>query len=258
MINKMMLGLMMPSFKVIERVRAQSYWRQCQRVYRFQPIYRTNGKLLGIELLTKVFHPAEPQKFVCPEHYFSTIAIGKRIQIVQEQLDLLQQSQTLFVDHSLLASINVDGQVLEALQVDGPLKQQINNMSYVRFELVESAEHALSTPLSKIEQADRLWLDDFGQGIANFSSFTTWHYEYIKIARDLFILLRQSEEGCRLFYTLVTLMNRYSKGVIIEGVETEQEWSMVCNSDALAAQGYYLSRPQTFDLLDQMPIHFKG
>lgn len=256
MITKMMLGLMMPSFAVIERVRAQSYWRQCQRVYRFQPIYRTTGKLLGIELLTGVFHPSEPHKFVSPEHYFVAIAIGKRVQIVQEQLALLQQWQTLFIDNSLLASINVDGQVLEALQTDGALKRQINNMPYVRFELVESAENALSIPLSQIEQADRLWLDDFGQGIANFSSFTTWHYEYIKIARDLFILLRQSEEGSRLFFTLVTLMNRYSKGVIIEGVETEQEWSMVRNSDALAAQGYYLSRPKTFDFLDQLPIYF--
>ncbi len=256
MITKMMLGLMMPTFSVIERVRAQSYWRQCQRVYRFQPIYRTSGKLLGIELLTGIFHPSAPQKFVSPEEYFVAVAIGKRVQIVQEQLDLLQQWQQLFVEHGLLASINVDGQVLEALQSDSALKRQINTMPYVRFELVESAEHALSIPLSKIEQSDRLWLDDFGQGIANFSSFTTWHYEYIKIARDLFILLRQSEEGSRLFFTLVTLMNRYSKGVIIEGVETAQEWAMVRESDALAAQGYYLSRPKTFDQLDQLPIHF--
>lgn len=76
--------------------------------------------------------------------------------------------------------------------------------------------------------------------------------------RDLFILLGQSEEGSRLFYTLVTLMNRYSKGVIIEGVETASEWAMVCNSDALAAQGYYLARPTMFDNLDNLPIHFKG
>ncbi|MGK9617058.1 cyclic-guanylate-specific phosphodiesterase, partial [Salmonella enterica subsp. enterica] len=65
-------------------------------------------------------------------------------------------------------------------------------------------------------------------------------------------------EGSRLFYTLVTLMNRYSKGVIIEGVETAAEWAMVCKSDALAAQGYYLARPATFDGLDNLPIHFEG
>lgn len=170
----------------------------------------------------------------------------------------MQRWQRLFIDNGLLASINVDGQVLEMLQSESSLRAQISAMPYVRFELVESAENALSIPLSQIEQSDRLWLDDFGQGIANFSSFTTWHYEYIKIARDLFILLCQSEEGSRLFYTLVTLMNRYSKGVIIEGVETAAEWAMVCKSDALAAQGYYLARPATFDGLDNLPIHFEG
>jgi len=46
-------------------------------------------------------------------------------------------------------------------------------------------------------------------------------------------------------------------GVIIEGVETAAEWAMVRQSDALAAQGYYLARPATFDGLDNLPIHFE-
>ncbi|MDR3431184.1 MAG: cyclic-guanylate-specific phosphodiesterase [Rouxiella aceris] len=256
MITKMMLGLFTPSFSALERVKAQSYWRQCQRIYRFQPIYRTNGQLMGIELLSGIFHPAEPKKFVSPELYFAAVSLNRRLLIVEEQIDLLRKWQPMFEQHNLLVSINVDGQVLELLQTHKNLKKKINQMPYLRFELVETAENALSIPLSQIEHSDRLWLDDFGEGIANFSSFTSWNYEYIKIARDLFILLRQSDEGVRLFYTLVTLMNRYSKGVIIEGVETEQEWAMVRNSDAMAAQGYYLSRPKTFDFLADIPIHF--
>ena len=115
MITKMMLGLITPSFTAIERVKAQSYWRQCQRVYRFQPIYRTTGKLLGIELLTGVFHPANPHKFISPEEYFVAIAVATRLQIVQEQLDLLQLWQHLFIHHELMDSIHVDAQVLQLM-----------------------------------------------------------------------------------------------------------------------------------------------
>ncbi len=53
-------------------------------------------------------------------------------------------------------------------------------------------------------------------------------------------------------------MDRYSKGVIVEGVETSQEWAMVQRSDAVAAQGYYLSRPASFDGLQALPMLFCG
>jgi len=38
-------------------------------------------------------------------------------------------------------------------------------------------------------------------------------------------------------------MNRYCQGVIVEGVETVEEWRDVQASPAFAAQGYFLSRP---------------
>ncbi|MCT6706664.1 hypothetical protein N4286_13680 [Staphylococcus aureus] len=53
-------------------------------------------------------------------------------------------------------------------------------------------------------------------------------------------------------------MGSYSKGVIVEGVETSQEWAMVQQSDAIAAHGYYLSRPTSFDRLQTLPMMFCG
>ena len=49
------------------------------------------------------------------------------------------------------------------------------------------------------------------------------------------------------------MMNQHSDGVIVEGVETEQEWRLVQRSGALAAQGYYLSRPACFETLHSVP-----
>ncbi len=75
-----------------------------------------------------------------------------------------------------------------------------------------------------------LWLDDFGTGMANFSALSEVRYDYIKIARELFVMLRQSPEGRTLFSQLLRLMNRYCRGVIVEGVETPEEWRDVQNS----------------------------
>ena len=48
-----------------------------------------------------------------------------------------------------------------------------------------------------------LWLDDFGTGMANFSALSEVRYDYIKVARDLFIMLRQTPEGRNLFTLLL-------------------------------------------------------
>ena len=50
----------------------------------------------------------------------------------------------------------------------------------------------------------------------------------------MFTLLKQSEEGVQLLGTLIKMMNQHSDGVIVEGVETEQEWRLVQRSGALA------------------------
>ncbi|CNH30758.1 EAL domain-containing protein [Yersinia aldovae] len=258
MMTNRVSSLLAPSFAAMDRSKGQNFWRQCQRQYTFQPIYRTSGVLLAIELLTAVFHPSSPDTRLSPEDYFNAISIRARLDVVLEQLKMVKQWHQIFVHHSVLVSINIDGQALMAMQDDIEAKRLIDAMPYIRFELLEHVDTSSDTPFARIAEADRLWLDDFGSGLANFTSFLSWRYEYIKVARDLFIVLQESEVGNQLFFTLITLMDRYSKGVIVEGVETSQEWAMVQRSDAAAAQGYYLSRPTSFDRLQALPMLFCG
>ena len=88
--------------------------------------------------------------------------------------------------------------------------------------------------------------------MANFSALNEMRYDYIKVARDLFIMLRKTPEGRKLFILLLELMNRYCEGVIVEGVETLEEWREVQQSPAHAAQGYFLSRPIPFAHLEEV------
>ncbi len=59
-------------------------------------------------------------------------------------------------------------------------------------------------------------------------------------------------EGRNLFILLLQLMNRYCRGVIVEGVETLEEWRDVQSSPAFAAQGYFLSRPVPLISLEEV------
>ena len=208
----------------IESLQERRFWLQCERAYTWQPIYQTCGRLMAVELLTVVTHPLNPSQRLPPDRYFTEITVSHRMEVVKEQIDLLAQKVDFFIEHGLLASVNIDGPTLIALPKD-------------------------STFASMCEFGP-LWLDDFGTGMANFSALSEVRYDYIKIARELFVMLRQSPEGRTLFSQLLHLMNRYCRGVIVEGVETPEEWRDVQNSPAFAAQGWFLSRPAPIETLN--------
>jgi c-di-GMP phosphodiesterase len=240
------------SIELEQQQETRLFWQQCQRFYTFQPIYQVSGHLLAIELLTAVTHPSAPEKRLSPEIYFDALDIPQRLDVVQEQLELLMQWSTLFSQRQLVASVNIDGPTLLAIQQHPQIRNLIAQLPWVRFELTEHHVLPQEEMIAQMPELGPLWLDDFGSGMANFSALTELRYDYIKLSRELFILLRSTDEGRTLFSMLLALINRYCNGVIVEGVETEEEWQQVRSSPALAAQGYFFSRPVPFSELENM------
>ncbi|MDZ7323952.1 cyclic-guanylate-specific phosphodiesterase [Kosakonia sacchari] len=227
----------------IESLQERRYWLQCERAYTYQPIYKTDGRLMAVEVLTIVTHPSQPETRIAPDRYFSEVAVRQRVDVVHEQVALLAEQKEFFLSNDVLASVNVDGPTLLAMRQDTDLMTLVNSLPWIRFELVEHIRLPQDSTFASISEIGPLWLDDFGTGMANFSALSEVRYDYIKVARDLFIMLRKTPEGQNLFTMLLQLMNRYCQGVIVEGVETLEEWRDVQDSPAYAAQGYFLSRP---------------
>lgn len=171
---------------------------------------------------------------------------------MKEQLQFLEQKADFFMRHDLLASVNVDGPTLIAMRQQPEVLKTIERLPWLRFELVEHIRLPKDSSFASMCEFGPLWLDDFGTGMANFSALSEVRYDYIKVARDLFVMLRQTPEGRNLFTLLLQLMNRYCRGVIVEGVETLEEWRDVQRSPAFAAQGYFLSRPVPLENLEQV------
>lgn len=163
---------------------------------------------------------------------------------------MLSSRAPFFTENNILASVNVDGPTLMAMRDMPKIRALTEALPWVRFELVEHISLPQDSTFASFCEFGPLWLDDFGTGMANFSALNEVRYDYIKVARDLFIMLRQSSEGRNLFTMLLQLMNHYCEGVIVEGVETLEEWQDVQQSPALAAQGYFLSRPVPFETLE--------
>ena len=170
---------------------------------------------------------------------------------MKEQIDLLAQKADFFVEHGLLASVNIDGPTLIALRQQPKILRQIEELPWLRFRT--GGTHPPAERFNLLPRCVNLarcgWMI-LVTGMANFSALSEVRYDYIKIARELFVMLRQSPEGRTLFSQLLHLMNRYCRGVIVEGVETPEEWRDVQNSPAFAAQGWFLSRPAPIETLN--------
>lgn len=251
MIKQVIQQLSIPDAS-IESLQERRFWLQCERAYTYQPIYQTSGRLMAVELLTVVTHPDNPTQRLAPDRYFAEVAVRHRIDVVEEQLALLEKNERFFRQHDLLASVNVDGPTLIAMRQQSDILKTIERLPWLRFELVEHIRLPKDSSFASMCEFGPLWLDDFGTGMANFSALSEVRYDYIKVARDLFVMLRQTPEGRNLFTLLLQLMNRYCRGVIVEGVETLEEWRDVQNSPAFAAQGYFLSRPVALDTLEEV------
>ena len=117
----------------IESLQERRFWLQCERAYTWQPIYQTCGRLMAVELLTVVTHPLNPSQRLPPDRYFTEITVSHRMEVVKEQIDLLAQKADFFIEHGLLASVNIDGPTLIALRQQPKILRQIERLPWLRF-----------------------------------------------------------------------------------------------------------------------------
>lgn len=75
-----------------------------------------------------VTHPLNPSQRLPPDRYFTEITVSHRMEVVKEQIDLLAQKADFFIEHGLLASVNIDGPTLIALRQQPKILRQIERL----------------------------------------------------------------------------------------------------------------------------------
>ncbi len=88
-------------------------------------------------------HPLNPSQRLPPDRSFTEITVSHRMEVVKEQIDLLAQKADFFVEHGLLASVNIDGPTLIAL-----LAADLSNMRAVNGRGAINGGHASLEPFA--------------------------------------------------------------------------------------------------------------
>jgi diguanylate cyclase (GGDEF)-like protein len=98
----------------------------------------------------------------------------------------------------------------------------------------------------------RLALDDFGSGYSSLSYLQKLPFDKLKIDRSFVTALDQSANGGVIIQAIVTLGRALGMGVVIEGVETEEQRVLLRLAGCNEMQGYLFAKPTSREGIDRL------
>jgi len=120
------------------------------------------------------------------------------------------------------------------------------DISKIAIEITEDAiEKDRETATKNVKRCKelgfRVYLDDLGSGYTSLANLCDYPIDVVKIDRDI-LLKTKEKRGKDLFTGIVALAHSLNIKVICEGVETEEQNTLVASSDCDFVQGWYYSK----------------
>jgi EAL domain-containing protein (putative c-di-GMP-specific phosphodiesterase class I) len=95
----------------------------------------------------------------------------------------------------------------------------------------------------------KLSLDDFGTGYSSLSYLKKYRFHKIKIDTSFIADVTRSREARAIIHALVGLAAELDMEIVAEGIETETQLGYVTGAHCTAAQGFFLGRPVSREVI---------
>ncbi len=227
----------------------------------YQPIVSLEtGRVEGFEALVRWQHPTQgmipPEEFIpLAEETGLIIPLGEWI-FKEACRQLSQWWKEMGRDSVPSISVNLSRKQLALADLPKTLAQIADDAgvdrSAIHLEITESA--IMSNP----EQATALlglikglgfkvYMDDFGTGHSSLASLHQFPIDVIKIDRSFIANLSRGREFAALVNAICTLARNLNFKVVAEGVETDEQLTLLQALDCQLAQGFHFSGPMPAD-----------
>lgn len=209
--------------------------------YVCEPIHKQDGSLLAVELLSR-FSAKSVDLPIDVENFINTLDVDGKTDLFQDQLRAVKVYRDWFIAHHVLLSINIDFDLASVIVTD--------ELPFLRLEIMETFSNlsdGMNNPLLR-DLAERypLWLDDLGSGGSTLNAVTANIFEYVKIDKHFFW-----QHNKHTFPILINNIKKYCLGVIVVGVENQDEFEQLKGSNIDAMQGYLFDQLSLDELVSQ-------
>lgn len=229
----------------------------------YQPIISLcDRQLIGFESLLRWHHPQwgiiSPSKFI-PIAEESGLILPLGEWVMRTACQQMQQWQANgVVDTNAMVSVNVSGRQFEKVDFIDKINQilQLTGLSgeNLCIEITENTlianNHDVIGCLHQLrQQGISRSVDDFGTGYSSLGRLHSFPINNLKIDRSFVSEVETRIDNQAIIRTIMGLANSLQLQVVVEGVETENQFQYLQNLGCHYGQGYWLGRP-----LDNMAI----
>lgn len=109
--------------------------------------------------------------------------------------------------------------------------------------LLDDVEKAGSAFREIKELGVRLCIDDFGTGYSSLSYLRNYPFDVLKIDRAFVQDAIRHVRGVSLLRAIIAMADSLDLEIVVEGVETEEQFGLLCELRCGFAQGYYFCAP---------------
>ena len=233
-------------------------------VIHYQPqVNGSTGELIGLEALARINSPTEG---LIPPYHFITLA---------EELDLISavdkaifrrvcQQYRRWKDDGI-ENVNISFNVSSAQLRDDHLvdkymayvhKYQVDpndlHLEITENIIIENEKNALDLLTSFRDQGIKIALDDFGTGFSSLQCIYLYPIDIIKIDRMFISDILSNKKNVVIIQAIMSLAKALDISVIVEGVETKDQYEFLLGLGCNQIQGYYFSKPCPEDLIKPM------
>ncbi|GFM82159.1 hypothetical protein PSCICN_28510 [Pseudomonas cichorii] len=220
----------------------------------FQPKVSVNGDVLGVEALVRWQHPLHG--LLTPGSFMQ--AIESAGLLVPLTWHVLEQSLQLSADvrckqgEALPVAVNIAPRVLEqkdfatrimALLVLYELPASILTLEILEDDVLQPEAWQLEALLRLRMQGCTLSIDDFGMGASNIMRLLQLPFSELKIPAEFVRGMADDPRKSAVVAGAMFMARRLSMDVVVEGVETIDDFHSLLVLETPAIQGYFVSRP---------------
>lgn len=228
----------------------------------YQPIVSRDSSITKVEALIR--WQSEKFGFISPGDFINYAEeIGEIVPMGYWIIEEVCKNFSILYENNINLQISINVSPIQLMSFDFAenVKKIINkyNMDFKNlcFEITESVvldENIIvyDNIYSLHKMGASIALDDFGTGYSSFGYLNKYKLDILKI--DRMFIANAKDEDFNIVENIKNIAHLLNMNVVIEGVETEEQFEKLNNLGCDYFQGYYFSKPVSFDELKKMLI----
>lgn len=229
---------------------------RAQWIAHFQPKVGADGKLSGVELLARWQHPN--LGLLSPGHFLAQLEqAGLLPELTWHMLELalsLSHRSLLSRGQALPVAVNIAPQMLDLrdfvprlllLLERYPVRPQMLTLEVVEQSARQMAVVQFENLLRLRMAGCRLSIDDFGTGASNIQRLLELPFSELKIPAQFVRGMAEDQRKSAVVGGALLMAQKMALNVVVEGVETLEDYEAVSMLGSPAVQGYFIARPMS-------------